>query len=210
MSSKRLNACLACPNCKKNAKNGLESLKSVEIAYFLLQIKIMKTKNLFAIILTVASLAVLGASQAAAQGALAKKVKGTVEYSEPGSEEFKPLKQGDRIPQGSRVKTGDDGLAYILTMPGVAVRVAANADLTLSKLEVSKDKDKADEALIDLHSGAVHALIKRAKTAKPDFKIKTPQGVAAARGTFYGVYVEDEKAYVAVKEGKVGVKSKRQ
>jgi hypothetical protein len=35
--------------------------------------------------------------------------------------------------------------------------------------------------------------------------VKTPQGVAAARGTFYGVTVKDGQTYVAVKHGKVGV-----
>ena len=38
-----------------------------------------------------------------------------------------------------------------------------------------------------------------------DFKIQTPQGVAAARGTFYAVSVVHGKTFVSVDPGKVGL-----
>jgi hypothetical protein len=38
-----------------------------------------------------------------------------------------------------------------------------------------------------------------------DFKIKTPSGVAAARGTFYSVVVEKGKGFVQTESGEVQI-----
>jgi hypothetical protein len=37
------------------------------------------------------------------------------------------------------------------------------------------------------------------------FRIKTPRGIATPRGNFYAVQVVDGEAFLAVKEGKVGL-----
>ena len=56
-----------------------------------------------------------------------------------------------------------------------------------------------------LSSGTISALLDHRDPEATDFKIETPQGSAAARGTFYGVSVVDDQTFVSVKEGKVGV-----
>ncbi|MBI4026853.1 MAG: FecR domain-containing protein [Verrucomicrobia bacterium] len=136
-----------------------------------------------------------------------KSVSGTVEYALPGETGFKPLKADQTLPMGTTVQTGKSGRAVIVTLPGAAIRMEGSSKVVLSELDFEKSGEKVTsrKAMIDLQSGTVSALISKNDPQTTDFRIKTPQGVAAARGTFYAVTVEGDKAHVAVKEGKVGI-----
>lgn len=129
-------------------------------------------------------------------------VSGSVTYSETGSGDFSKLTAGAEIPIGSRIRTGRDGTAVVVVVSGAAMHVSENSDVTISSMSSSPEKRKA---LVSLKSGTVSALIDPKRSKQTDFKIQTPQGVAAARGTFYGVTVKNGKTYVGVKKGKVGV-----
>jgi hypothetical protein len=67
------------------------------------------------------------------------------------------------------------------------------------------ESKEAPKVLLDLKNGTMGALVKPEVKGKMDFRIKTPSGVAAARGTFYSVAVENGKGYVQTKEGEVVV-----
>ena len=60
---------------------------------------------------------------------------------------------------------------------------------------------------MQLTTGVVSALIDPSTPKITDFQVQTPEGAAAARGTFYAVLVYHGKTYVGVKEGKVAVKA---
>jgi hypothetical protein len=100
------------------------------------------------------------------------------------------------------VRTGSDGTAVIIVVSGAAMQVSENSDVTIEAMSSDAAKRKA---LVSLKTGTVSALIDPKRSKQTDFKIQTPQGVAAARGTFYGVTVQKGKTYVGVKKGKVGV-----
>jgi hypothetical protein len=138
-----------------------------------------------------------------------KSVSGKVEFAAPGATAFKALKAGQALPVGSTIKTGPDGVAIILTVPGAAIRVGPDSQLIIQELDFEKGgaKQMKRKATLDLKTGTVSALIEGNMPETTDFRIKTPQGIAAARGTFYGVTVVDGKAHVAVQEGKVGIQS---
>jgi len=129
-------------------------------------------------------------------------VSGRVTYSDPHSTEFVPLTAGAEIPIGSRIQTGRDGTAVVVVVSGAAMQISENSDVTIASMSSSPEKRKA---LVSLKSGTVSALIDPKRSKQTDFKIQTPQGVAAARGTFYGVTVRNGKTFVGVKKGKVGV-----
>jgi hypothetical protein len=112
------------------------------------------------------------------------------------------LTTGAEIPIGSRVRTGSDSTAVIIVVSGAAMQISENSDVTIASMSSTPEKRKA---LVSLKSGTVSALIDPKRSKQTDFKIQTPQGVAAARGTFYGVTVKNGKTYVGVKKGKVGV-----
>jgi hypothetical protein len=138
----------------------------------------------------------------AADTARVSNVSGKVTYSASDSGAFVPLAAGSEIPIGSRIRTGSDGTAVIVVLSGAAMQVAEDSDVKIEDMSSATAKRKA---LVSLKTGTVSALIDPKRSKQTDFKIQTPQGVAAARGTFYGVTVKKGKTYVGVKKGKVGV-----
>ncbi|MDF1824067.1 MAG: FecR family protein [Verrucomicrobiales bacterium] len=113
-----------------------------------------------------------------------------------------PLEKGDKVAVGSTVVTGDDSRAVVVITPRSAIRIAANSEVVLESIdEVATPSD----ILIDLKSGSLGALLKPEAATELDFKVRTPSGVAAARGTFYSVVVKDGKGFAQVKEGRVEI-----
>lgn len=129
-------------------------------------------------------------------------VGGRVTYAPSATADFVPLTAGTEIPTGSRIRTARDGTAVIIVVSGAAMHVSENSEVTIDAMSSDAAKRKA---LVSLKSGTVSALIDPKRSKQTDFKIQTPQGVAAARGTFYGVTVKKGKTFVGVKKGKVGV-----
>ena len=150
--------------------------------------------------------------QAATVNATVFSVSGTVEFAAPGSASFSPLKKGQVLEVGSTVRTGDDGVAVLVTTPGSAIQIGNGSILKLNELAFAKAGGAVTErkAVLQLDSGVVSALIDPSTPKVTDFKIQTPQGAAAARGTFYAVLVFHGKTYVGVKEGKVAATSSGQ
>ena len=136
-------------------------------------------------------------------------VSGSVQSAPPNSSTYAPLKKGARLAIGSTVRTGDDGVAVLVTTPGSAIQVGNNSIVKLNKLAFAKSGGDITQrqAVLQLQSGVVSALIDPATPKITDFQVQTPEGAAAARGTFYAVLVYHGKTYVGVKEGKVAVRA---
>ena len=139
--------------------------------------------------------------------ATVKSVKGRVQAAAPGSKDFAPLREGQKLPVGSTVVCGSESEAVIMTTPGAAIHVQENSRIILQFNEFSEAKGKiADRrTMVDLQDGTLSALISKNDPKTTRFEVRTPQGVAAARGTFFGVTVRSGESFVAVKEGKVGI-----
>lgn len=127
---------------------------------------------------------------------------GDVKVTPPGGAAEKALKAGDTVAIGSTVKTGADSRAVIVMTARSAIRVAADSEVLIEEM---KESDTEPKVLLDLKSGSLGALLKPGANAEMDFKIKTPSGIAAARGTFFAVVVEEGKGFVQVKDGKVEI-----
>lgn len=151
-------------------------------------------------------LLVVTALQAETVKAVVKTVKGRVEFAPPGSSSFSPLKEGQELLVGSTIRTGSDGTADIITTPGSAIQIGNNSNLRLNALAFSKSGGAVTErkAHLELTKGVVSALIDPSTPKITDFQVQTPEGAAAARGTFYAVAVEHGHTYVSVERGKVG------
>tara|TARA_B100000927_G_scaffold51563_1_gene38459 strand:- start:5025 stop:5561 length:537 start_codon:yes stop_codon:yes gene_type:complete len=112
------------------------------------------------------------------------------------------LKKGDKVVVGTTVKTGADSRAVIVITPRSAIRISENSEVLIEM--VNQDVQPAD-VTINLKDGSLGALLKPNAADELDFKVRTPSGVAAARGTFYAVVVKDGKGYAQVKEGQVEI-----
>jgi len=113
------------------------------------------------------------------------------------------------IAVGSTVRTGDDGVAVLVTTPGSAIQLGNSSVLKINKLAFAKSGSDVTErtASLQLTSGVVSALIDPSTPKITDFQVQTPEGAAAARGTFYAVLVYHGKTYVGCKEGHVAVRT---
>ena len=127
---------------------------------------------------------------------------GDVKVIPAGGDAAKDLKAGEKVAVGSTVKTGAASRAVVVITPRSAIRVAANSEVLISAIDEAASPKKV---LINLKSGSLGALLKPNAADGMDFKIKTPSGVAAARGTFFSVVVKDGKGYAQVKEGRVEI-----
>ena len=158
--------------------------------------------------LVLAALALLPAltASAATVDASVFSVSGDAQFAPPGSNTFAPLKKGQVLPVGTTVRTGDNGVAVLVTTPGSAVQVGNDSLLKINELAFKKSGGSISqrEAQLQLTSGVVSALIDPSTPKVTDFQVATPEGAAAARGTFFAVLVYHGKTYVGVKEGKVG------
>jgi hypothetical protein len=157
-------------------------------------------------LLALALLPVAGAA-AATVDAHVFSVSGTVEFAGPGSSHYAPLQKGANLAVGSTIRTGDDGIAVLVTTRGSAIQIGNSSILKINKLAFAQSGSSVTErtANLTLTSGVVSALIDKSTPKITDFQVQTPEGAAAARGTFYAVLVYEGKTYVGVKEGKVAV-----
>jgi len=147
--------------------------------------------------------------QAAPVSAKVFSVVGTVEFAGPGSSSYAPLKKGQTLAIGSTIRTGDDGVAVLVTTPGSAIQIGNSSILKINQLAFAKSGSEVTQrtAVLQLTSGVVSALIDPSTPRITNFQVQTPEGAAAARGTFYAVLVYHGKTYIGVKEGHVGVQA---
>jgi len=141
-------------------------------------------------------------SYAAEPGAEVSIAVGTVTMIPANGGAEQPLKVGDVVPVGATVKTGVSSRAVVKTTKQSAIRIAENSQVVMMELVES---DTTPKVLVDIKSGSLGALIQPQAQGVMDFKVKTPTGIAAARGTMYAVAVEDGKGFVKVEHGKVDV-----
>lgn len=136
-----------------------------------------------------------------AEPGVAQDVSGNVEMIKPGETKAVKLRSGDVVPTGATIITKGNGGAVIPLTSGSAIRVSEKSEVEIATVEESETSPKVK---VKLRSGSLGALI-REKDKEMDFKIETPHGIAAARGTFFAVSVDGDKTTAAVREGKIDV-----
>lgn len=155
----------------------------------------MSTLQKFLSYLTVALFAGLATLQAAPHDAKVVKITGTVEVMGPGDAVFHTLRLNDKVPEGSKVRTGADGVVYIEAVNGIVATLKEKSEITVSKLSVTTGAGGAvtsQDAQIDLKHGNLISTLNPKMKDINHYGVKTPKGVAAARGTVYGVAVIDD------------------
>ena len=129
-----------------------------------------------AIILTVPTLR-------AADATLLKKT-GSVTMTPKGGQPTE-LNVNDKIPDGATVKTGPGAEAYLQPIDGAVATMKANTTLEIG----------TGNATINLKSGNLVSTIDPAK--KANYSVRTPKGVASARGTAFSTVVDGVNVTIA-------------
>jgi hypothetical protein len=93
------------------------------------------------------------------------------------------------IAEGSTIETRQGVDVYVETFPGAVATIRQNSLVRLSGLRLLSAGADAGKrsAELDLERGKIISVLDASKQAITKFGIKTPRGVAAARGTVYGV-----------------------
>ncbi len=145
---------------------------------------------------------------AAAENVKISLVAGRVEAALPGSDRYSAVKRGEEYPEGTRIRTGAGSRAVIVSGPGVVTRLGPESSVVVGRIDTPAPGEPGGKSDIrfDLESGSLSALIDRSRDAQTEFEITTPHGVAAARGTIYGVSATEGRSFIKVREGKVDVR----
>lgn len=109
---------------------------------------------------------------------------------------------GDKVAIGSTIKTGAGARVVVVLTARSAIRIGEKSEVLL---EVVDETVLPKKVTVDLKDGSLSALLKPNAAGELDFQVRTPSGVAAARGTFFAVAVKDGKGFAQVKEGRVDV-----
>jgi ferric-dicitrate binding protein FerR (iron transport regulator) len=135
--------------------------------------------------------------------AMAVKVKGEVKLQKAGLEEWAAVKAGDLIASGSKLKTGNDGLAMIkLLEDGSMMRLKPLTVLTLSASEKSASAGGA----VNMSAGAALFTMGKRPAGRP-FGVVTPNSVSTVKGTRFWVVVRgDSLTQVTVIEGVIALR----
>jgi hypothetical protein len=101
------------------------------------------------------------------------------------------IKEGDKLAQGTVITTSATSEVEFRAFSGSTTTIKPGTTAELSKLSLTTEGDAVTKqsAVIDLKIGDVISKLDPSKKAINDYSIRTPKGVAAARGTVYVVTV---------------------
>lgn len=129
-----------------------------------------------------------------------RELQGDVQVALPSAPaNFIPAKEGMTIPNGAVVKTGVNGTVAVLFGGVDSARLIPNSEAAVQQTVTSKLRSTE----VDLTVGAVFSKVGQRVGEKEDYKVHTPFGVAAARGTDFVTVAMPSRTDVWVAEGTV-------
>lgn len=121
---------------------------------------------------------------AAAPEAKVVKVSGDARVQLPGQSSPVQVTEGMLLPQGSTITTAN-GEVWLSGFPGATAAVHPNSSVNLSELGTNSDGKR--KALLELTRGKITSTLDPSKSGVTNYSVRTPKGVAAARGTAFEV-----------------------
>ncbi len=135
-------------------------------------------------------------------------VNGAAEITPAGATAAHALTKGETVTVGATITTGADGRVVLTPMPGVKSIIAPNTTITLESSTSSKNADAttAYAAVLDVKVGAVVSDLNKPADVTYDYGVRTPRGLAGARGTTFTVGVNPAGiATVVVSHGTIAL-----
>jgi hypothetical protein len=129
----------------------------------------------------------VASAQQATATAYVSSVDGSATYLAPGSNEAKAVVIGQPLPEGSVITTDASSSLIIVSHEGIQTGLGPKSTAAIGTHSVSADGVRT--AVIDLKLGTTVSVLDPTKRASNNYAIRTPKGVAAARGTTYSTSV---------------------
>lgn len=151
----------------------------------------------------IAATVVLSEAQAADGKAIVRAVRGKAEFSDSNSGGWTMLKVGKVLKAGAKVRTlNQSQVDLFLGANGPVLRVTEDTELGLDKLNLEQGgADAVIETQLDLTSGRILGRVEKLAAASK-YEVKTPQGVAAIKGTEFDI---SARGAIRVYDGQVVV-----
>ncbi|MFA5975513.1 MAG: FecR domain-containing protein [Elusimicrobiota bacterium] len=124
-------------------------------------------------------------------------LRGQADKRLPGVVQWEAVQPGDKLEEGTTVRTGDQSELQILTGRGHRFVVKSATLFELTSLQDDQTKGR-------LETGRVLSKVKRLRE-KEQFSIQTPAAVCAVRGTEFETAAGERGTWVFVYRGVVGV-----
>lgn len=129
-------------------------------------------------------------------------VKGNVERIATGRDQDSRLRRGDEIRVGDEIRTSGNGFASVEFSAGSIINVQPNSHISVVNLAC---KETDSNCIIELYveKGGVQSRVNQRSDQPVKFKIETPSGSAAVRGTVFDVDTSSLQSATVVTRGKV-------
>jgi hypothetical protein len=132
------------------------------------------------------------------------QVVGSVDVLPTGSDAWRPASAGERVPEGSRIRTGPRSAAALVFFDGSTTELKAETEVTVIEMSSPRGNDRV--ILLEQALGQTYSRVQRSPDHESRFEIETPTTLVAVRGTEFSTAVEmDGTTHVAVTEGTVEV-----
>jgi len=162
------------------------------INYFLMK----KSLHLLFITAIVSVTVVCARATEAVSDAIVLKAQAGAQARLPGQAVPAEIKAGDKLPQGTVIQTSNKSEVEIQAFSGSTTVIKPGTKVELSKLSLTSSGGVITKqtALLNLTIGTLVSTLDPANKSINDYSIRTPKGVAAARGTIYTVTVSETGA----------------
>src|SRR5437879_1751994 len=146
----------------------------------------MNTRKLVILLTALVGLAATASAQTTQTQATVARVSGSATVSMPDGSTA-PLTAGMKVAQGATITTGADGDVYLESHAGYLTAIKHDSVVAVDEISVTSSGGKVTEekTLLDLKSGNLVAKLDPTKKAVNNYQVRTPKGVAAARGTVF-------------------------
>jgi hypothetical protein len=143
----------------------------------------MKSIRLTLTIIAAAVGALVASAQQAPVEAVLSEFSGDVTVTAPGATVATPAVIGQKLPEGSTVNTAVGAIALIESHQGISTGLGESATAVVGTHSVNAEGVRTAE--IDLKVGSTVSVLDPSKRKINNYGVRTPKGVAAARGTLY-------------------------
>ena len=131
-------------------------------------------------------------------------LKGTAEFKTHDKEEWSPLKYGDKIKEGSLIRTGSESSMEIKFEDGNTFMLKENTSVGFQSAR--KTGDNYSKYKMSLNMGKLVSDIQKTEKQDTAIQIESPTAVVGVRGTVFRSSVdEDGTSQIEVLEGSVVV-----
>jgi len=134
-------------------------------------------------------------------GVRVSSVSGSVRAMRPGDSTSSEIQSGETLPQGTFIFSQSTGSATFTAGSSIVTRITPNSSIRLLEAEVRPGLTPRVE--YELKEGSILSALGSESSGEIDYKIRTPQGVVAARGTVFGTTARNNQTGVFGAHGNI-------